>query len=487
MDNILEVPPGQSFNSSNLSARAENKLLDRIVKLGYGFLFPPIIITIFSFYAYFQILNKILLVCPLISIISFSASFALIHYAKQARDLNIRASNKMFYSLYLMHLCAVCYFFVGFFIMFLFEGEEMLSKVNFALLAIEGGGIKYLLGYTLLFLNVRKLTIEYQIISNYLQIMQLNLAICGVCVFFTSFCYQARWEHLDISYHVPSIMLSLGMIAGLSVIILTIITFIGSYLEKFPILLLSQVLSIILTIFLLMLTVMLYKSNEIYIQVIEENCDYLLKIIHKDLLQCNKYSSPPCTSNLLATAWDESGDEKCINSSCCWEITQEVVLNLQILMAWSLLTAVLLLLSWLAGQGLIKKIEKFGKSTEKTFEFRAIICLVFIYLITGTSWIGFIDTDVKLKRNSARVRVIGAEHLDHRMIPGDLCRFIRIDQELSENIQKVRVFTENGQIVPSEFNGKGKKIQESLKNLKYCPDYVRDYYEIQLELDHNSQ
>jgi hypothetical protein len=485
MEKVLEVPESPSF-ASNLSARSENKLLDRVVKLGIGFLLPPVIITVSSLYAYSEMKNRILLVCPVISFVSFFATLMMVQSAKEARNLRVQASKQMFYALYLMHLCAACYFFVGFCIMFLFQGEELLSKVNFALLAIEGGGIKYILGYFFLFITAKKLTVEYQTISSYLQVIQLTLAICGVSIFFTSLCYQSRWEHLDIAYHVPSVILNLGIVAGLFLTFLTILTFYASISEKFSVLLMTQVVTLICAVFFFMLTGMLYKSNNLFIQVIEENCDYLLKIIHKKLLTCEKYSKSNCGENLVAFAWDADGGEKCINTSCCFEITQEVVLSLQILMAWTLLSAVLLLFSWIAGQGLIRKIERFGRSSEKRFDLKAVACLVLIYLIVGTSWVAFLDTDVKLTQNSPRVKVLGAEKLDKALLPGDLCRFLQIEQEIPENYSKIRVFSKNGQVFPSEISGNKKKIQKELKKLKYCPEYISSVYEINIEFHENS-
>lgn len=488
-DKVLEVPANLSFASSNLTVKTEIKLLDRIMKVGIGFILPPIVITVFSLYTYFQIYNKILLLCPFISAVSLIATIFLIKYSKEAKETSLRASNKMFYSLYTLHFCAAAYFFIGFLLVFLFRRDsELLSKVNFALLGIEGGGVKYIIGYGLLFLLVRRLTIEYQSISQYIQVMQILLTICGACIFLTCESYKNRWDNLDISYHVQPVILTLGLIAGLSTIVLSLITFFGSYSEKFSVLLLSQILNIILMIFLLMLTGILYKSNEIYIQVIEENCDYLLKIMDYRKIQCQKYTDEMCDEQFVASVW-ESGlekGEKCVNKKCCWEITEEIVLSLQVCMAWTLLTAVLLAFSWFAGQGLVKKIEKYGKSSEKNFDYKVMICLILIYLLTGYCWI-YIDHSAKLDKNSADVQVIGAELLSPLYIPKDLCRFIELSTDFPEKFDNLILSPENGEVIPSSFSGKAKKIQESLKYLKYCPSYISRTYEIDLNFYANNE
>lgn len=488
-DKVLEVPANLSFASSNLTVKTELRILDKIMKVGVGFLLPPVVITVFSLYTYFQIYNKILLLCPFISAISLIATIFLIKFSKEAKETGLRASNAMFYSLYTLHFCAAAYFFIGFLLVFLFKGDdELLSKINFALLGIEGGGIKYIIGYGLLFLLVRRLTIEYQSISQYIQVMQILLTFCGACIFLTCESYKNRWDNLDISFHVQPVILTLGIIAGTSTMVLSLVTFYGSYTEKFSVLLLSQILNIILMVFLLLLTGILYKSNEIYIEVIDENCDYLLKIMDYSKIQCQKYTDDLCDEQFVASVW-ESGlekGEKCVNRKCCWEITEEVVLSLQVCMAWTLLTAVLLAFSWFAGQGLVKKIEKYGKSSEKNFDYKVMVCLVIIYILTGYYWI-YIDHSAKLTKNSADVQVIDAELLSNHFIPKDLCRPIELSTDFPDTFDNLLIVPENGEVFPSSFSGKTKKIQESLKYLRYCPSYISQTYEIDLNFYSNNQ
>ena len=488
-DNILDVPPSHSFASSNMSTRTELGLLDKIMKVGMGFILPPIIITILSLYTYFQIRNRILLLCPVISTISLTATIFLIHYSKEAKNLNLRASNKIFVSLYVIHFCAAAYFFIGFLLIFLFKGEkELLSKVNFALLGIEGGGIKYIIGYGLLFFLIRRLTIEYQNISQYIQVMQILLTICGAGIFLTCESYKNRWDNLDISYHIQPIILTLGTIAGLVTMILSFITFYGTYAEKFSVLLLSQILNVILMIFLLMLTGILNKSNGIYTGVIQENCDFLLKIMDYKKLECQKYVEGECEEEFLASVWESGldGGEMCVNKRCCWEITEEVVLSLQVCMAWTLLTAVLLGFSWFGGQGLVKKIEKFGKSSEKNFDYKVMVTLILIYLLTGSCW-AFLDHSAKLEKNSAKVKVIDAELINSKFIPHSLCRNIEISLDFPEKFDKLLISPKNGRIFPSSLSGKIKNIQESIKSLNYCPKFISQTYEIEVNFEKDNE
>ena len=488
-DNILDIPPSHSFASSNMSAKTELGLLDKIMKVGVGFILPPIVITTLSLYTYFQIKNRLLLLCPIISIVSLTATISLIHYSKEAKNLNLRASNKMFISLYAIHFCAAAYFFIGFLLIFLFKGEkELLSKVNFALLGIEGGGIKYIIGYGLLLLLTRRLTIEYQMISQYIQVMQILLTICGAGIFLTCESYKNRWDNLDISYHIQPIILTLGTIAGIGTMLLSFLTFYGAYSEKFSVLLLSQILNVVLMIFLVMLAGILNKSNGIYSGVVQENCDFLLKIMDYRKLECQKYVEGECEEKFVASVW-ESGmakGEKCVNQRCCWEITEEVVLSLQVCMAWTLLTAVLLGFSWFTGQGLVKKIEKFGRSTEKNFDYKVMVTLILIYLLTGGCWV-FLDHSAKLEKNSPKIKVLDAELINNKFFPRSLCRNVEISLDIPEKFDRLLLVSKNGKISPSSLVGKSKNIQESLKLLNYCPDFISQTYEIEVSFERENE
>ena len=153
---------------------------------------PPIIIIISSIYAYINTGHQILLIPIFLSIFAFISTALLIYLCRDATNTNNRVSDSIFYCIYAIHFSTTGYFSLGLLLIFLFGFQNTLSPyVNFAILCIEGACLKCTLGYGLLFIICRKLSIEYHSIRNYLEIIQITILLCGTGMCMTCIAYRS--------------------------------------------------------------------------------------------------------------------------------------------------------------------------------------------------------------------------------------------------------------------------------------------------------
>ena len=284
----------------------------------------------------------------------------------------------------------------------------------------------------------------------------------------------------------PPVILTLGITAGVLLSLLSLLIFIAAYTEKLSILLLCQILSIVMLIFLFLYSGMVRYSNNIYHDVIKNNCSYILKIVNEKILKCGKYVEGSCSREFRATIWEEGLDitgESCLRSSCCEEIQEKITLGLEILMIWSLTSCILLICSWYAGQGLTKKVEKFGRSTVKTFDIKLISLVLIITLLSFAGWFTYVNETQILTKNSAITTIKNLEILDEKYIPSSLCETLDLQLIEYEDIADINVTSDYGTIIPNILNGKYKKIQGLLNKSLFCPYYPLETYEIDIEVE----
>lgn len=478
-----------SFVSSNMSRDSETNLLGYLFKIGFGLILPPVFISFFSTYAYIQTEKPILLIPPFVSFFALISASLLTYLARYAQTSGTRASDYLLYSLYIMHICSAVYFLIGSLFIFIFAHDETLTRyVSFAILCIEGGCVKYIIGYGVIFVLIRKLTIEYQTIRNYLQIMQVTLIASGIGICLTCLAYKSSWDYLDISYHLPPVILDLGLATGIGLIMLSLLLFYAAYSEKLSIILLSQILTVLLMIFLLLYSAMVRFSNDIYISTINKNCSYLLKLTSHGDLTCGKYKPEPCIEEFRALVWEEDLEPglQCLNSDCCVEIKNNITLSLEILVAWAFLSAILLIFSWLSGQGLVKKIEKYGKSSEKRFDLQALSIILVAFFLGIAGWIALANESAKFTEDYPLVKVLGAEEVEPRFLLGSLCENVEIKLNWTES-SEVELSSKGGSVFPKSFKLKKWALGEHSKKVNFCPYFVREKYEILAEFIGNNE
>ena len=286
------------------------------------------------------------------------------------------------------------------------------------------------------------------------------------------------------SYNLPPILLNLGVITGILLVSLSLLLFFAGYFEKLSILLLGQILSIVLAIFLFLYGSMVRYSSTIYDEVIRNNCHYILKIINFALLSCEKYSENPCEKQFRALVWENElknkNSETCLNNACCVEIQQEITLSLEFLMLLAFLSCILLIFSWLAGQGLVKKIEKFGKTDTKHFDIKLFSLVVVIILLSLAGLFAFENHKQKLTQNSPVVKVINGEILQEKFLPSPLCENFNININISDQINSLTIYSDQGFVFPNFYSGKLKSIQKQMKNSVFCAYFPSSAYHLVL-------
>ena len=447
-------------------------------------LIPPLLIIASSIYAYTLTLDKLLLFPALISIFAFFSCILLIHLARDAKNSSSRVSSLIFPCLYLLHFSSAAYFATGLLLVFVFSFQESIThSLSLAILCVEGASVKFIFGYGLLFILFRKLTIEYHTIRHYVQIMQITLLMCGAGICMTCLAYRSSWNNLNMHYQVPPVIVNLGIATGAVVSVVSLLTFCAAYTERLSVLLLCQIFDIILIMFLFLYGAMARYSNELYQKMISDNCSYILKILNAEMFSCQKYlESRECDREFLATVWEEGGEEKCLNSECCNEMQEKITLYLEFLVIWAILTCILLVFSWLAGQGLVKKIEKFGKSKDKSLDIKLISLIFIVTLVSLAGWFTFDNQEQKITKNSAIVRVLNAEILESIYFPSDLCETLEVALDPFEEYSEVKVDSADGVVSPGVYTGKFKQIQTALSKSTFCANYPKELYEIQISV-----
>lgn len=419
----------KAFDLSVLSKSSHDLLLDRVYKIGIGLIVPPGVIIPCGLYAYVRTGKTILLVPQGISIFALLFAVVLTYTSKASKT---RPSNGLLYSLYAIHIITACYFLAGVVILFIFSKEEELSTVlGVSIFVIESMCLKYIVWYAILFAIIRKLAVEYQFIRNYVQVIQISLVLCGIGIWMACISYRSSWDNLDLAYHIPPIILDLGTISGFLLVLLSFLMYSASYLERMSLLLLFQVFSIVMVMFLFLYTAMVKHSIEIYNTVILNNCSYLLKILDYRQLACGKYLKGDCDREFKATVWETglNKDNNCLNPQCCFELQQQITLSLDFLMTLAMLSGILMVFSWMSGQSLAKKIEKYGTSyknsggnsnlleeASKTIDCNVLSLMIVLILLSLAGCFTLENQEQRLSQNTAPVKIKNDGRLENQYI-----------------------------------------------------------------------
>lgn len=480
------VSNNNSFISSKLSLDDEKILLGRIYKTGLGMIFPCILIMFTSTYAFIESSNKVLLLPAIISVFALFFICLLCYLSRESKLSGTKAPDLLFLCLYFIHFSAAAYFALGILLVFMFGFQTSISYwVSVSILCIEGATTKYLFGYGLIFVFFRKLAIEHHTIQNYLQVMQITLFLCGAGICMTCLAYRSSWLNIDLHYQVPPVILTLGILAGSLLSVLSILLFYAAYAEKLSLLLLCQIFNVVLMIFIFLYGSMVRYSNKLYEEIIKFNCSYILKILNYEMFSCQKYiESDECGKQFIATVWEDGLDPgtRCLNINCCEELEENITLYLEFLMIWAILVFILMVFSFLAGQGLVKKIEKFGKSPERKLDIQLLSVMVIIVLLSLAGWFTFDHGQQKLTRNEPIVSVLNGEILDSTLIPSDLCEKVEVEIKEFSGVSEVKLSSFDGDFSQNFFVGKYKKVQSQIDHSQFYPRFPKEIYVVEVNV-----
>lgn len=187
------------LSTNRMTIKEEEAILSKLQTIALGMLIAPVLIFVCGLIAYYKTEKEFLIVPPFISSIAFFAALTVYFSAKSTKDSLTRhkkmvtqwngvvAQDVMSGSLYVLHVTASCYFFIGI-ISFIshqillgpIDKPELNEKVKLLLFLISGASLKYILGYTYIFYLSCKLSIDYETIQNYVQAVQFSVLLSGI-------------------------------------------------------------------------------------------------------------------------------------------------------------------------------------------------------------------------------------------------------------------------------------------------------------------
>ncbi|CAG9315291.1 unnamed protein product [Blepharisma stoltei] len=405
-NNLLKPFPSISRiserHTNRMTIKEEEKILNRLQIAAIGILFAPVIVLIAGVMAFHHTNKYFLMFPPFVSLIGICATLCVYFGAKYTKESltkhikmltqwnNIVAQDFFTNSLYILHLVASCFFYIG--IVSVISHQNLLEsikdpdiswKVKWALYFISGASLKYIIGYIYIFYLSCKLSIDYENIHNYVQVIQISILISAIGLILCTGIYWLYWHALDISENLAPIITHSGIILGIILLIYTQFSFFAAYKEHISLIILSQIISVILFIFLWLYCMLIVFATKDFQASVSTNCYQLLNIMqdkHLNYLGCKeKYieiesskDKLKCDEDQIGKIDENDGEEKygCLNSDCCEIIRSAASAGLDYIIGFCITGQILLVFALECSRNLLKKIERFGSGGERVMDKR---------------------------------------------------------------------------------------------------------------------
>mmetsp|Transcript_8460 Transcript_8460/g.8373 ORF Transcript_8460/g.8373 Transcript_8460/m.8373 type:complete len:272 (-) Transcript_8460:27-842(-) len=262
------------------------------------------------------------------------------------------------------------------------------------LFIISGASLKYIVGYIYIFYLACKLSIDYQSIHNYVQVVQISVLIAAIGLILCPGVYWWYWSSFDISEELSPVIIQAGVVAGCCLLAYSLFSFFAAFKEHISFIIISQIVCVIMFIFLGLYCMLVIFSTQDFLESFSTNCYSLLNIMqdkHLNYIGCSsKFTDIQATAEDLQCPEDQivkildKNTEKygCLNEECCEVISTSASAGLDFIVGFCITGQILLIFALECTRNLAKKIEKFGRDGDRFMDRRLFGVIVTVLLIS---------------------------------------------------------------------------------------------------------